>query len=504
MRGPNDNFASVLQLRTAARLEAPCLIVPDGPVLTYGDLYDLAARMAAALAAAGAGPGSRVVVQVDKSPWAIALYLACLHSGAVHVPLNPAFTLAEVGYYIKDSDPTVVVTTSQRAEATRQLDGSMVVLTLDADGSGTLNDHSDSLPPMPIVFRDEHDLAALVYTSGTTGHPKGSMVTHANIRHNAEALYTAWDCSPDDALLHILPIFHVHGLFVALHCAMLGGVPIHLLPKFDLDSVISLIPESTVIMGVPTHYNRLMADTRFDSELCRNIRLFTCGSAPLPAASFDAFEQRSGHKLCERYGMSEAGIITSNPYNGDRVAGTVGYPLREYQIRIADHNGIEASAGNNGIVQIKGPHLFSGYWRNTDATRAAFAHNGWFTTGDIGRIASDGRLSLEGRAGDMIISGGENIHPLEIETAIDRVDGVVESAVIGVPHPDLGEAVVAVAVLDRDLGCDDISDVLEKHLASYKHPRSFEVVAELPRNTMGKVLKSELRARFSRLFTDPG
>jgi len=500
MRGPNDNFASVLRLRTAARFEAPCLIVPGGPTISYGALYDLAARMGSALTEAGVEPGSRVVVQVDKSPWAVALYLACLHTGAVHVPLNPGFTLAEVGYYIEDSDPTVVVTTSERAEATQQLGSSVVVLTLDAGGAGTLTDRSDALPPMPVAIRDEHDLAALVYTSGTTGRPKGSMVTHANIRHNAEALYTAWDCSPDDALLHILPIFHVHGLFVALHCAMLGGVPIHFLPKFDLDTVISLIPESTVMMGVPTHYNRLMADTRFDSQLCGNIRLFTCGSAPLPAAAFEAFEQRTGHKLCERYGMSEAGIITSNPYNDARIAGTVGYPLKGYQIRTVDKFGHKAAADSDGMVQIKGPHLFSGYWRNNAATRDAHNRNGWFTTGDIGRIAADGRLTLEGRAGDMIISGGENIHPLEIETLIDRIDGVVESAVIGVPHPDLGEAVVAVAVLERELGCDEIAAVLRKNLASYKHPKSFEVIDELPRNAMGKVLKSELRSHFSRLF----
>jgi len=500
MLGPNHNFASLIKSRTAARRHSPCLIVPDGSTLTYGEVSDLAALIASALVHAGARPGARVMVQVDKSPWAVALYLACLHSGAVHVPLNPAFTLDEVGYYMNDSEPAVIVTSSERAAAARNLDPTVPILTLDADGSGTLIDAAHSVSPMPIEYRDEHDLAALVYTSGTTGRPKGSMVTHGNIRHNAEALYTTWNFSPADSLLHVLPIFHVHGLFVALHCAMLGGVPVHFLPKFDIDTVISLIPQSTVMMGVPTHYNRLMTDPRFDSELCAGMRLFTCGSAPLPAAAFSAFHQQTGHKLCERYGMSEAGIITSNPYAGDRIAGTVGYPLTGYSVRTVDHQGSEAPVGSNGMVEIKGPHLCSGYWRNGDATRSAWSHDGWFTTGDIGRIDLDGRLNLEGRADDMIISGGENIHPLEIETAIDQITGVAESAVIGVPHPDLGEAVVAVAVLDQQIGCDDVSLGLSEDLARYKHPKSFEVVAELPRNAMGKVLKSELRARFQGLF----
>jgi len=476
-------------------------MVPGGPTLTYGELYDTAARMASALTEAGVKPGSRVMVRVDKSPWAVALYLACLQSGAVHVPLNPAFTLAEIGYYIEDSDPSVVITAAEWADDIKKLDRSIPVLTLDIDGSGTLTENAALLNRMLAVYRDEHDLAALIYTSGTTGRPKGSMVTHANIRHNAEALYTTWDCSPDDVLLHILPIFHVHGLFVALHCAMLGGVPIHFLPKFDLDTVISLIPESTIMMGVPTHYSRLMADGRFDSALCSQMRLFTSGSAPLPASAFEEFKQRTGHQLCERYGMSEAGIITSNPYEGARIAGTVGYPLDSYQIRTTNTAGNASAFDTNGMVEIKGPHLFAGYWRNLEATRAARRNDGWFITGDIGRLSTDGRLTLEGRAGDMIISGGENIHPLEIETAINQIRGVVESAVIGVPHPDLGEAVVAVAVLDREIGCEDVSSQLDRTIASYKHPKSFEVVKELPRNVMGKVLKSELRTRFDGLFS---
>ncbi len=500
MRGPNDNFASVLQQRTAARFGSPCLIVPDGPTITYGQLYETAARMASALTEAGAKPGSRVLVQVEKSPWAVALYLACLQSGAVHVPLNPSFTPNEVGYYIDDSDPSVLVATSARAESSRELHPSIPLLTLDTDGSGTLTDLSSSLNPMPPVFRDDHDLAALVYTSGTTGRPKGSMVTHANIRHNAEALYTTWQCSPDDVLLHMLPIFHVHGLFVALHCAMLGGVPIHFLPRFDVDAVLGLIPESTMVMGVPTHYHRLLADQRFNSDLCGRMRLFTSGSAPLSASAFDTFEQRTGHQLCERYGMSEAGIITSNPFDGARVAGTVGYPLSGYQVRTTDDSGNISEVDANGTVEIRGPHLFSGYWRNRDATRSAFRSDGWFITGDIGRLSADGRLTLEGRMGDMIISGGENIHPLEIESAINQIDGVVESAVIGVPHPDLGEAVVAVAVINDKIGGDDVSLGLDQTLAGYKHPKAFEVVDELPRNAMGKVLKNRLRARFEDLF----
>ncbi len=505
MQGLNGNFAAALQLRTAARRHSVSLTVPDGPTLTYGDLYDLAGRMAAALVDAGARPGDRVLVLVDKSASAIALYLACLGAGTVHVPLNPTLTLAEVEHFISDSEPAVIITTSDRADAIGGSARSTTVMTLDADGSGTLTKVAESLAPLAIIDRDEYDLAALVYTSGTTGTPKGAMVTHANLRHNAEALYSAWDCSPDDVLLHSLPIFHVHGLFVALHCAMLGGMPIHLLPRFDTDAVISVIPHSTVMMGVPTHYSRLMADRRFDADLCAGMRLFTSGSAPLPPASFEAFAARTGQRLCERYGMSEAGIITSNPYNGERIAGTVGYPLAGCKVRITDDTGVPVDADTTGMVEVVGPHLFSGYWRNPAATQTSHRRNGWFITGDVGRLSADGRLTLEGRAGDTIISGGENLYPTEIEAVLDQVDCVVESAVVGVPHPDFGEAAVAVVVTPDGTALDhrEVRRSLHRHLAPFKHPKAIKVVAELPRNAMGKVRKNELRERFGDLFSSP-
>jgi len=505
VRGLNGNFLAALQLRTADRRHSVSLAVPGGPTLTYGDLYDLAEHMAAALAAAGAKPGDRVLVLVDKSASAVALYLACLGAGAVHVPLNPAFTLAEVGYFTGDCEPAVIVTTSDRADAVGGFAASTTVLTLDADGSGTLTEAAESLAPLAVVDRDGHDLAALVYTSGTTGRPKGSMVSHAGLRHNAEALCRTWGFSSDDVLLHSLPIFHVHGLFVALHCAMLGGMPIHLLPRFDVGSVIDLIPRSTVMMGVPTHYFRLMADPRFNAELCEGMRLFTSGSAPLPAATFEAFEERTGHRLCERYGMSEAGIITSNPYDGARVAGTVGFPLTDYELRITDQSGCPTSPDVNGMVEIRGPDLCSGYWKNPAATSESRRDDGWFITGDVGRLDTDGRLTLEGRAGDMIISGGENLHPIEIEAVLDRIDCIVESAVVGVPHPDFGEVAVAVVVtLDgTELDHRKVRSSLDRHLAPFKHPKVIEVVAELPRNAMGKVRKNELRDRFGGLFAPP-
>lgn len=476
------NFLTTLRHAARDRLDAAALIEPQGATLTYRELFDRAARLASVLAERGAGPGDRVVVQVEKSPDAVALYLACLHAGAVHTPLNPAFTDDELAYFIDDAEPAVVV----------------------ADGHTAIGDlvaaAAAALPADPVARADD-DLAALLYTSGTTGRPKGAALTHANLRHNAWALHDAWRFGPDDHLVHSLPLFHVHGLFVALHCSMLAAIPMTFLRRFDVDAVIAALPAATVLMGVPTHYHRLLDDDRLDRELVAGMRLFTCGSAPLPDAQFEAFAARTGHRLCERYGMSEAGIMTSNPYDGDRIPGTVGFALRDVEIRVCDHTGAPVEPGQPGVLEVRGPHLFQAYWRRPDATADAHRKGGWFITGDIGSMAPDGRITLQGRAGDMIISGGENVYPKEIELVIDEQPGVVESAVIGVPHPDFGEAVVAVLVTGPGYDAAVVDAALRERIARFKHPKATMIVDALPRNAMGKVQKTELRSTYGETFS---
>lgn len=486
----SGNFLSTLHEAAAERLGSVFLREPNGDEITYGVMFDRAARLARVLHDHGVAPGDRVVVQVAKSPDAVALYLACLHTGAVQVPLNPAFTAEELEYFIGDADPALVVLDST---ATGRVE------------IGELVSAADRAEPLALVDRSGDDLATLLYTSGTTGQPKGASLSHANLWHNAHALHEVWRFGPSDHLLHTLPLFHVHGLFVALHCAMLSAIPVTFLRKFDADQVIAALPTATVLMGVPTHYNRLLDDPRFDRELTADVRLFTCGSAPLRDAVFKQFTARTGHHICERYGMSEAGIMTSNPYDGDRIAGTVGFALRDVEIRICDDTGNELPAGQTGIVEVRGPHLFRGYWQRPQATAAATRDDGWFVSGDVGSVDLEGRVTLQGRSGDMIISGGENIYPKEIEIVLDDVDGVVESAVIGVPHPDFGEAVVAVLVVETGPGStgfadQGVDDALAERLARFKHPKRRLVVDALPRNAMGKVQKSALRDRYASLF----
>ncbi|MEM1335542.1 MAG: AMP-binding protein [Actinomycetota bacterium] len=348
------------------------------------------------------------------------------------------------------------------------------------------------------VDRDDDDLAAILYTSGTTGRPKGAALTQAGLRANARALHDTWRFGPDDHLVHGLPIFHVHGLFVALHCALLSAIPVTFLRRFDVDTVLDAFDVGTVFMGVPTHYARLCASPRLTAERCSTMRLFTCGSAPLTEAAFAEFTERTGHRICERYGMSETGITTSNPYDGDRVAGTVGYALPGVEARIVDDAGEPVPTGELGVVAVRSVQVMREYWRRPDATAEAHTTDGWFITGDVGSMAADGRITLQGRASDMIISGGENIYPKEIEIVLDEIDGVVESAVIGVPDPDFGERVVAVLVCDGPpLGEADLRPTLDERLARFKHPRRIEVVDALPRNAMGKVQKRALRQRYA-------
>ena len=470
--------------------------------------------MAHVLQVNGANAGDRVLVQVDKCVEAVALYLACLRAGTVHVPLNPAFTADEVAYFLSDADPSVVVLDPE-SEAVNLVNGNdRRVLTLAAGGHGTLTALANknetqaiTAAASAIVDRKDDDLAVLLYTSGTTGRPKGAALTNANLRHNAAALHNIWQFTHRDQLLHCLPIFHTHGLFVALHCAMLSAIPVTFLTKFNSDQVLDSLPKATVMMGVPTHYSRLLQDPRFTAELVRGIRLFTSGSAPLSEKIFAEFSETTGHRICERYGMSETGIITSNPYHGDRVAGTVGYPLPEVELRVVGNMAKPAEPakpaqpGVIGSVEVRGPHVFSGYWRRADATSDAFGNDGWFTTGDLGSLDESGRLTLQGRSGDLIISGGENIYPKEIELVLNEVVGIHESAVIGVPHPDLGEAVTAIIVVDEEkFALGDATTELATKLSLFKHPKQILIAPSLPRNAMGKVQKNALRDQYQDLY----
>ncbi len=479
---------------------APILETPGGTALEAAELVTRAGRFAASLAALGVTPGDRVAVQVGTSPDAVALHLGILGIGAVTVPLNPAFTDTELEHYLGDAQPTVFVVSPERLGTARELAArfgvdaveSLGVASLDASGDGTLAERADALADpgrLDPVERADDDLAALVYTSGTTGRPKGAMNTHGGLLANGRALVEVWGLGPDDVTLHCLPLFHVHGLFVALHTALLAGARTLLLPRFTVEGVRGALADSTVFMAVPAIWRRLLDDPGFGDD-ARHLRLVTSGSAPLSELVFAEIESRTGHRPVERYGMSEAGIITSNPLDGERVPGSVGYPLPHASVRIA-------GGGETGEVEVAGPHLLSGYWRRADATAEAFTDDGWFRTGDIGGLDDDGRLRLRGRGSDMIISGGENVYPKEIELVLDAVDGIAESAVIGVADPSFGEAVTAYVVLDgvEAVPHAAIDEACREHLARFKHPKSVHVIDALPRNAMGKVTKKALRDR---------
>jgi len=397
----------------------------------------------------------------------VMLYLAVLKLGAVFLPLNTAYTKAEIDYFLADAEPALFVTDA-------------VALAAEAAGLAPLQAVHEAAP---------QDLAAIVYTSGTTGRSKGAMLSHGALAANGLALTEAWGFTKDDVLLHALPIYHVHGLFIALHCVFLAGARLAWLPRFDEDAVLAALPAATVMMGVPTYYTRLLDDPKFSRQATDHMRVFICGSAPLLPSTFAAFEARIGQRILERYGMSEAAIITTNPLQGDRLAGSVGYPLP----------GVDLRMDEAGVVQIRGPSVTSGYWRNPEKTAEAFTADGYFITGDVGRQDADGRLWLSGRASDLIISGGLNIYPREVELVLDELPGVVESAVIGCPHPDFGEAVVAVIA-----GAGDEAAVIAEtraRLAAFKAPKRVFFVSELPRNAMGKVEKKALRERFSNSFS---
>ncbi|WP_420606462.1 AMP-binding protein [Novosphingopyxis sp.] len=462
----------------------------------YGEMLDYSARVAGALREAGLKPGDRVVVQVEKSPTCVWLYLGCLRAGIVFVPLNTAYTPSEMAYFIEDAEPALIICT---AAALNTLQTPIRSWTIEADESGTFAEAcAAAIQDETIAQRIDGDVAAILYTSGTTGRSKGAMLTHGNLFSNVTALNEIWRWQDDDVLLHTLPIFHAHGLFVALHCSLFRATTVLFRPKFKAEQVLADLPKATVFMGVPTFYVRLLKLDGFDRDLTRHMRLFISGSAPLNEPVFEAFEARSGQRILERYGMTEALMITSNPYEGERVAGTVGMPLPGVSARIE-----EAAGDGPGVLEIAGPNIFASYWRNPEKTAEAFTADGWFRTGDIAEIDSDGRIRLIGRSSDLIITGGYNVYPKEIEILIDDVPGVEESAVIGVPHPDFGEAVLAVVVArgeDPEL-TDAIFQALRPELAAFKLPKHIVIVRELPRNALGKIEKAALRRHNVNAFT---
>ena len=483
-------------LLARADRHAPFLSVPTGPQLSYGEIADRSAFLAGGLQAAGAVAGDRVVVQVDKSPDAVALYLGCLQAGFVYVPINTAYTPAEVSYFVEDAGASILVCRPEDAADRSAAAGAATLLTLGANGEGTLPDLATGAEPFTeIIDRGGDDLACMLYTSGTTGRSKGAMLTHSTLLTNGRSLHEAWAWEEGDVLLHTLPIFHVHGLFVALHCAMLNGSEVIFLPGFDVTEIRDQLPDATVMMGVPTHYVRLLSDPEFGAADCSSVRLFTSGSAPMTAAVHEAFTARTGHEIVERYGMTECGIITSNPVDGERSAGTVGFPVPGVEVRVVDGN-----------VQTRGTSKFAGYWQMPSKTSESITDDGWFITGDVGELDSDGRLTLAGRSSDMIISGGYNIYPKEIETVLDAGTGVVESAVIGVPHADFGEGVIAVIATksgtEQGSTVDDLKIRCAAELARFKHPKHYIFIEELPRNAMGKVQKAELRKQHANVFND--
>ena len=492
------NLYSRFEYAFSQALERPALMLADAPDWTYAHLQGEVERAAGALVAAGVAPGDRVLVQLAKLPETVALYLACLKVGAVYVPVNTAYTSREVAYFIENSEPRLFVAADAEAG-----NGSVRIETLTESGGSWRTQLATAVPMPDTVPRDDDDLAAILYTSGTTGRAKGAMLSHDNLASNVVALDRYWGWQDDDVLLHALPIFHVHGLFVALHCAFLRGTPVIFQPRFDIDALIAEMPNATVLMGVPTFYTRLLADPRLDAALASGMRLFISGSAPLTEQTFADFEARTGMRILERYGMTETLMNTSNPLDGERVAGTVGFPLPLVEARIAGDDGAELGVGEVGGIEVRGPNVFSGYWRMPEKTAEEFRADGFFRTGDLGVMDAEGRVSIVGRAKDLVISGGYNVYPKEVERLLDEMPEVTESAVIGVPHPDFGEAVVAILVAAASGVDEDRVDAhLRGNLARYKQPKRVFCVESLPRNAMGKVQKNELRTRYAELFTD--
>jgi malonyl-CoA/methylmalonyl-CoA synthetase len=492
--------APLAERRTAVLIDAAGREIP-------GDaLHATTLRLARALVELGLAPGDRMAVQVEKTPEALALYLAAVTAGVVFLPLNTAYTADEVAYFVENAGAALLVGDPGRAEALTPVAARLGAgfETLDATGGGSLADRANAaaadFDPVP---RGDDDLAAILYTSGTTGRSKGAMLTHDNLLSNAAVLVSEWRFTEADVLLHALPIFHTHGLFVASNVALLSRGTMIFLPGFRLDQVVAWLPKATTMMGVPTFYTRLLDDPRFTRDLVGHMRLFTSGSAPLLAETHERFEERTGHRILERYGMTETNMNTSNPYDGERRAGTVGLPLPGVELRITEPGTTTPVArGEPGMIEVRGRNVFKGYWEMPEKTREELRDDGFFITGDIGVEGADGYVSIVGRQKDLIITGGYNVYPKEIELLLDEQPGVLESAVVGVPHPDFGEAVVGVLVArpEAKIDVDALEAAMAKSLARFKQPKHLAIVAELPRNTMGKVQKNLLRQEFAALF----
>lgn len=489
--------------------EKPFIALDDGRRVTLQSAFASAGQFANTLKTLGVKPGDRVAAIVEKSAEALIVYLACLRAGIVYLPLNSSYTSSEVGYFVEDAGPRLILCDPQRhaeiADLARKVGGSSAY-TLGSRGLGDFLDLAKSCSPeFEDVARAGDDLAAILYTSGTTGRPKGAMLTRDNLLSNAQALTDTWQMTSTDILIHALPIFHTHGLFVATNTVLYSGASMLFQQRFDANAILKLLPRATMLMGVPTFYSRLLSLSGLDRTACKNIRLFISGSAPLSAETHRQFLTQTGHAILERYGMSETGMITSNPLHGDRRAGTVGFPLSGIQIRIAEpERGGRLPTGEIGVVEVKGPNVCKGYWRAPEKTTESFRRDGFFITGDLGFVDGDGYLSLVGRDRDLVISGGLNVYPAEVEAHIDAFPGVAESAVIGIPHPDLGEGVTAVVAAREGMSLveKEMQDALTMILARYKTPKRIIVVQSLPRNAMGKVQKNILRDRYASIYQD--
>ncbi|SMF18194.1 malonyl-CoA/methylmalonyl-CoA synthetase [Xaviernesmea oryzae] len=484
------------------------LLLKDGTVgaVSYRAFADQCARLAGALLQAGLQPGDRVAVQAEKSVAALALYLATVRAGGIYLPLNIAYTAAEIDYFLNDAEPAIFVCDPAKLEALEPIAeaAGAKVLTLDPSGSGTLADAAAVAAPIAATSsRGGSDIAAILYTSGTTGRSKGAMLSHDNLLSNARSLVESWRFTEKDVLIHALPIFHTHGLFVATNVVLASRASMIFQPKFDPDKVMEAMPQATSLMGVPTFYTRLLQHPGLDRDSTAHMRLFVSGSAPLLAETHQEWEKRTGHAILERYGMTETNMNTSNPYDGRRVAGTVGFPLPGVEIRIADpETGARFGTEEIGMIEVRGPNVFQGYWRMPEKTAAEFRKDGFFITGDLGKVDQDGYVHIVGRGKDLIITGGYNVYPKEVEMEIDALPGVTESAVFGVKHPDFGEGIIAAVVLKpgAEMAEQDVIKALDGRLAGYKRPKKVAFVAELPRNTMGKVQKNILRDRFAGTF----